>query len=167
MAGLYLHIPFCKQACYYCDFHFSTDDHHILELCNAMAGELALQKNYLTGHVQTLYFGGGTPSLLSGAFMMWFKLSLLILVLLASKLFIVLLFSSLFNFTETISFQFFNFLRFVLFTAVVMAISSLVYFVFKGGQRKFKPHHESPVQGMDIHEFGNQKKRIVKIKYYG
>lgn len=67
MAGLYLHIPFCKQACYYCDFHFSTDDHHILELCNAMTGELALQKNYLTGHVQTLYFGGGTPSLLSRA----------------------------------------------------------------------------------------------------
>ena len=74
---------------------------------------------------------------LSGAFMMWVKLSLLILVLLASKLFIVLLFSSLFNFTETVSFQFFNFLRFVLFTAVVMAISSLVYFVLKGGQPVF------------------------------
>ena len=67
MAGLYLHIPFCKQACHYCDFHFSTDDHHILELCNAMTVELALQKNYLTEHVQTLYFGGGTPSLLSRA----------------------------------------------------------------------------------------------------
>ncbi len=74
---------------------------------------------------------------LSGAFMMWLKLSLLILVLLASKLIIVLLFSSLFNFKETISFQFFNFLRFVLFTAVVMAISSLVYFAFRGGQPVF------------------------------
>ena len=67
MAGLYLHIPFCKQACHYCDFHFSTDDHHILELCNALTVELAFQKNYLTEHVQTLYFGGGTPSLLSRA----------------------------------------------------------------------------------------------------
>ncbi len=67
MAGIYLHIPFCKQACYYCDFHFSTDDRHISELCNAMTSELALQKNYLTGQVNTLYFGGGTPSLLNRA----------------------------------------------------------------------------------------------------
>ena len=74
---------------------------------------------------------------LGGAFMVWLKLSLFILVLLASKLIIVLLFSSLFNFTETISFQFFNFLRFVLFTAVMMAILSLVYFAFRGGQPVF------------------------------
>lgn len=67
MAGLYLHIPFCKQACHYCDFHFSTDDRHLSELCNAMALELGFQKNYLTGPVETIYFGGGTPSLLKHA----------------------------------------------------------------------------------------------------
>lgn len=72
-----------------------------------------------------------------GAFLMWFKLSLFILVLLASKLIIVLFFSSLFNFRETVSFQFFNFLRFILFTAVVMAMLSLIYFIFKGGQAVF------------------------------
>ena len=74
---------------------------------------------------------------LAGAFLVWLRLSLFILVLLTSKLIIVLLFSSLFNFRETVSFQFFNFLRFVLFTSVMMALSSLVYFVFKGGQALF------------------------------
>ena len=74
---------------------------------------------------------------LPGAFLIWLKLSLFILVLLASKLVIVLLFSLLFNFRETVSFQFFNFLRLVLFTSVMMALSSLVYFVFKGGQALF------------------------------
>ena len=64
MAGLYLHIPFCKQACYYCDFHFSTDDRHMPELCEAMVRELMIQKDYLKDPVNTLYFGGGTPSLL-------------------------------------------------------------------------------------------------------
>ncbi|MBY0435683.1 MAG: radical SAM family heme chaperone HemW, partial [Cyclobacteriaceae bacterium] len=66
MAGLYLHIPFCKQACHYCDFHFSTDQRYRLELCQAMATELALQKEYLRGvELQSIYLGGGTPSLLS------------------------------------------------------------------------------------------------------
>ena len=46
MAGLYLHIPFCRQACYYCDFHFSTDTHHRSELVQALMRELELQKNY-------------------------------------------------------------------------------------------------------------------------
>jgi hypothetical protein len=54
-----------------------------------------------------------------------------IFILLASKLFIVLVFSTLFNFRETISFQFFNFLRFVLFTGVTMAVLSLVFFMFR------------------------------------
>lgn len=74
---------------------------------------------------------------LGDAILIWLKLSLFILVLLASKLLIVLLFSSLFNFKETVSFQFFNFLRFVLFTTVIMAMLSLVYFVFKGRQAVF------------------------------
>ncbi|NOT75449.1 MAG: DUF4271 domain-containing protein [Cyclobacteriaceae bacterium] len=72
-----------------------------------------------------------------GSFLIWIKLSLFILALLASKLIIVLFFSSVFDFRETVSFQFFNFLRFVLFTAVMMAMLSLTYFVFKGEQAIF------------------------------
>ena len=66
MAGLYLHIPFCKQACYYCDFHFSTDNRSRRELIKAMVLELDLQKDYLDEPLHTLYLGGGTPSLLLG-----------------------------------------------------------------------------------------------------
>lgn len=65
MAGLYFHVPFCKQACHYCDFHFSTDHRQRHALCEAMARELILQKGYLDGPLKTLYFGGGTPSLLT------------------------------------------------------------------------------------------------------
>ena len=63
--GLYLHIPFCKQACHYCDFHFSTSFKKKNELVNALCKELVLRKNELIGKVETIYFGGGTPSLLS------------------------------------------------------------------------------------------------------
>lgn len=66
MAGLYLHIPFCKQACYYCDFHFSTNQEKKAEMIKAFAQEIELQKDYLNGEsINTIYFGGGTPSLLS------------------------------------------------------------------------------------------------------
>ncbi|MBT1699832.1 radical SAM family heme chaperone HemW [Fulvivirgaceae bacterium PWU4] len=65
MAGIYIHIPFCKQACHYCDFHFSTSTAIRQELLNAMSDELLLQRHYLYGEkVETIYFGGGTPSLL-------------------------------------------------------------------------------------------------------
>jgi len=65
MAGLYLHIPFCKQACHYCDFHFSTRPDFRAEVIAAMSSELQLQKDYLDKEeISTLYFGGGTPSLL-------------------------------------------------------------------------------------------------------
>jgi oxygen-independent coproporphyrinogen III oxidase len=65
MAGIYLHIPFCKQACHYCDFHFSTNTEIKGELIRAMVHEISLQKDYLGGEtVNTIYFGGGTPSLL-------------------------------------------------------------------------------------------------------
>lgn len=68
MAGIYLHIPFCKQACHYCDFHFSTSLAKKDELLAAMRQEIALQKNYLgTQNIETIYFGGGTPSILSAA----------------------------------------------------------------------------------------------------
>jgi len=66
MAGIYFHIPFCKQACHYCDFHFSTSLKHIDDLLRAMRAELALQAHYLGGEpIETIYFGGGTPSLLA------------------------------------------------------------------------------------------------------
>jgi len=66
MAGIYIHIPFCKQACYYCDFHFSTSPKYKDELLQAIIKELRLQKDYLAGEtIETVYFGGGTPSLLS------------------------------------------------------------------------------------------------------
>jgi oxygen-independent coproporphyrinogen-3 oxidase len=66
MAGIYIHIPFCKQACYYCDFHFSTSLKHKDDLLQALVKEIRLRKNYLDGEtIETIYFGGGTPSLLS------------------------------------------------------------------------------------------------------
>jgi oxygen-independent coproporphyrinogen-3 oxidase len=66
VAGLYLHIPFCKQACYYCDFHFSTSLSNKELLVNSLCRELELQKDYLNGErIETVYFGGGTPSLLT------------------------------------------------------------------------------------------------------
>ncbi len=66
MAGLYIHIPFCKQACHYCDFHFSTNRQLTSSLVDAFARELVLQKHYLKDEIlQTIYLGGGTPSLLS------------------------------------------------------------------------------------------------------
>jgi oxygen-independent coproporphyrinogen III oxidase len=68
MAGIYLHIPFCKQACYYCDFYFSTNQELRGEMTDAMIRELHIQKSYLGGeNVTTIYFGGGTPSVLSEA----------------------------------------------------------------------------------------------------
>ncbi|MCB0699716.1 MAG: radical SAM family heme chaperone HemW [Chitinophagales bacterium] len=66
MAGIYIHIPFCKQACNYCNFHFSTSLKFKSELLEALTQELEMQRDYLQGmQVQTIYFGGGTPSLLS------------------------------------------------------------------------------------------------------
>lgn len=68
MAGIYLHIPFCKKACHYCNFHFSTSLQNREELVECLHIEAEMQKNYLEGRpVQTIYFGGGTPSLLPPA----------------------------------------------------------------------------------------------------
>ncbi|NML36446.1 radical SAM family heme chaperone HemW [Chitinophaga sp. G-6-1-13] len=65
MAGIYLHIPFCKQACYYCNFHFSTSLARKAEMVQCLLQEIDLQKDYLGGErIETIYFGGGTPSLL-------------------------------------------------------------------------------------------------------
>ncbi|WP_223551858.1 radical SAM family heme chaperone HemW [Aestuariivivens sp. NBU2969] len=65
MSGIYIHIPFCKQACYYCDFHFSTSLKKKEELIVALIKELELRKAELQEPVETIYFGGGTPSLLT------------------------------------------------------------------------------------------------------
>lgn len=65
MPGLYLHIPFCKQACHYCNFHFSTTLRNKPAMVEAIVQELELQRDYLAGaELQSIYFGGGTPSLL-------------------------------------------------------------------------------------------------------
>lgn len=66
MAGIYIHIPFCKQACHYCDFHFSTNLTRMEEMVSMICRELDLRKDYLSGStIETVYFGGGTPSLLT------------------------------------------------------------------------------------------------------
>jgi len=64
LAGIYIHIPFCKQACHYCNFHFATSLQYKNELIAALLNEISLQKNYAGEEIiNTIYFGGGTPSL--------------------------------------------------------------------------------------------------------
>jgi len=66
VAGIYIHIPFCKQACNYCNFHFSTSLKQKNSLLIALLKEIEQRKNYLKGeYIETLYLGGGTPSLFS------------------------------------------------------------------------------------------------------
>ena len=65
MAGIYIHIPFCLQACNYCDFHFSTSLKTKNKIISSIIHELILRKNYLKNDIiETIYFGGGTPSIL-------------------------------------------------------------------------------------------------------
>lgn len=65
---LYLHIPFCRQACHYCDFHFSTNTSNKRAVVEAIANEIILRKDYLAkADIETIYFGGGTPSMLDEA----------------------------------------------------------------------------------------------------
>jgi len=70
MSGIYIHIPFCKQACHYCDFHFSTSMKKKDEMVLALAKELQLRKDEFQFDaefpcIETIYFGGGTPSVLT------------------------------------------------------------------------------------------------------
>lgn len=67
MSGLYLHIPFCKQACTYCDFHFSTNVSKQDVMVDALIREMELRREESNELVETIYFGGGTPSLLTAA----------------------------------------------------------------------------------------------------
>ncbi len=72
MSGIYIHIPFCKQACHYCDFHFSTSLKNYDKILSALKMELILRKGeFKNDKVKTIYFGGGTPSLLSVDDMEW------------------------------------------------------------------------------------------------
>ena len=65
MSGIYIHIPFCKQACHYCDFHFSTNLKHKTNIIDAICDELSFRESeFKNTTVQTIYFGGGTPSVL-------------------------------------------------------------------------------------------------------
>lgn len=64
MAGIYIHIPFCKKACHYCDFHFSTTLNLVDEVVDGIVLEAERMKTYVSEPIETIYFGGGTPSLL-------------------------------------------------------------------------------------------------------
>ena len=65
MAGIYIHIPFCRQACTYCNFHFTTSLRYKDDLVKALAKEAQTENEYLEGEtINTVYFGGGTPSIL-------------------------------------------------------------------------------------------------------
>ena len=73
MSGIYIHIPFCKQACHYCDFHFSTSMKKKEEMVLALAKEIRMRKDEFDlldsarsdNRIETIYFGGGTPSVLT------------------------------------------------------------------------------------------------------
>lgn len=66
MGGIYIHIPFCRQACSYCNFHFTVNLSNKSRLLSALLKEIDLRKDYLSGEIiETVYFGGGTPSLLT------------------------------------------------------------------------------------------------------
>lgn len=66
MPGIYIHIPFCKKKCHYCNFHFATSWRYKDDVVNAVIKEIELQKDYLKAkEIETIYFGGGSPSVLS------------------------------------------------------------------------------------------------------
>jgi len=66
MAGIYIHIPFCKQRCSYCDFYTRVAPRQIDDTVNAIVREMEIRADYLKREpIQTIYFGGGTPSLLT------------------------------------------------------------------------------------------------------
>ncbi|MSQ78931.1 MAG: radical SAM family heme chaperone HemW [Flavobacteriaceae bacterium] len=65
MAGLYIHVPFCRQRCHYCDFYFTTNRQLTTDFVAALCREIAERKDELGGEkIETIYFGGGTPSVL-------------------------------------------------------------------------------------------------------
>ena len=67
LSGIYIHIPFCRKACHYCNFHFSTSKQHIPDLIECICTEIKTKPipSSINTHIDTIYFGGGTPSILS------------------------------------------------------------------------------------------------------
>ena len=66
MSGIYIHIPFCKKACHYCDFHFSTSFKYKDQMINSLKHEILIRKSELKDEkIESIYFGGGTPSVLN------------------------------------------------------------------------------------------------------
>ena len=65
MAGIYFHFPFCRQACHYCNFHFSTKLNYQDKVLQAFEKEIELRVNEFPTELESIYFGGGSPSLLS------------------------------------------------------------------------------------------------------
>ncbi len=64
MAGIYIHIPFCRKACHYCNFHFSTSLQKAPEVLKSIEKEMEIRSEELKEEINTIYFGGGTPSLI-------------------------------------------------------------------------------------------------------
>ncbi len=65
MAGIYIHVPFCRQKCYYCDFYKTVNSSQTDTYLSVLKNEVEQRNNYLKGeNVKTIYFGGGTPSVL-------------------------------------------------------------------------------------------------------
>ena len=67
MAGIYIHIPYCKKKCIYCDFYFKINADDMQDMISCIKKELISRKNYLksSSRIKTIYFGGGTPSILT------------------------------------------------------------------------------------------------------
>lgn len=65
MSGLYIHIPFCRKKCHYCDFHFAVSMKNKNELITALVNEIQIRKDEIQTPIETIYFGGGTPSILN------------------------------------------------------------------------------------------------------
>ena len=65
MSGIYIHIPYCKQACHYCDFHFSTSMKTKNEMIECIVKEMDIRESEFSKKIDSLYIGGGTPSLMT------------------------------------------------------------------------------------------------------
>ena len=66
MSGIYIHVPYCKSKCDYCDFYSNVNTEGLSNFANFIEKELSLRKDYLPkGQIKTIYFGGGTPSILT------------------------------------------------------------------------------------------------------
>lgn len=65
MSGIYIHIPYCKQACHYCDFHFSTSMKNKKEMIDCIVKEMDIRKGEFSKKIDSVYIGGGTPSVMN------------------------------------------------------------------------------------------------------